>query len=441
MAEKSVIGELVRLRDHVVDLAHFADERMFAEMSEGIPLIVESAEELDEAGRQLFEAGEFRASTIIKGLAEEEAAKVLILLDSVRCPPDPKSKKKCLRGFYQHLAKRVYSAVNSLPNILSFGELSEFVEYECETFYLDGPRGVDWIFTNAITTERENKMYVDYVRDITEPKGKYNWSVPQVLPPLVGTYQHPPVVRLARALCDAGASSAPGLACIAGLWRGFRPESGTSRADLRCVIERTLERLDKEHIGAINQVAASLILSEWSFPLWPLNLVKSNSRGGSLEELQAKRRSAIERIEKIEARREPRPAITRVKVEAMSNAHDAWRKEVAERTATRDSSAGEKLKPRSLADLAAERDLPSYMRMKEMFVELSDHERTVLLALAWFTRDAVADWPKAYAKATASYPTLDQMYQLGLGRNWLAGLNRWEESPSRFELGRWHSII
>lgn len=44
----------MEVRNHVVDLANFADERMFAEMSEGIPLIVKSAEELDEAGRQLF---------------------------------------------------------------------------------------------------------------------------------------------------------------------------------------------------------------------------------------------------------------------------------------------------------------------------------------------------------------------------------------------------
>ena len=431
----------MRVKNHVVDLANFADQRMFAEMSEGIPLIVESAEELDEAARRLFETGEFRASTIMKGLAEEEAAKVLILLDSVRCPPDPKSKKKCLTGFYQHQAKRIYSAVHSLPNILSFGELSEFVEHECETFYLDGPRGVDWIFTNAITTERENKMYVDYVRDITEPKGKYSWSVPQVLPPLVGSYRHPTVVRLSRAICDAGAGSAPGLACIAGLWRGFRPERGTSRAELRCEIKRTLERLNSEHLGVINQVAASLILSEWSFPLWPLDLVNSTSLGGSLEELRAKRRRAIERIEKIESRKEPRPAITRVKVEAMSYAHDAWRKEVAERAATSDSSAGGKLKPRSLADLGAERDLPSYMRMKEMFLDLSDQERTALLALAWFTREEVADWPRAYANATDSYPTLDQVYQLGLGRNWLVGLIRWENPPSKFEPGRWHSII
>ena len=430
------------MRGHVVDLANFADAQMFAEISQGIPLIVESAEELDEAGRQLFVAGEFRASEIVKGHAAEEAAKVLILLDSVRCPPDSRSKARSLRGFYRHLAKRVYAAVNSLPNILSFRELSEFVAHECKTVYLDGPSGVDWIFTNAITTKRENEMYVDYVRDITERKGDYNWNVPQVLPPVVGSYRHPPVVLLSRALCDAGANSVPGLACIAGLWRGFHPESGTSRTELRCVIKRMLECLDEVHVGTTSSpVAESLILSEWSFPLWPLKLVESDSGGNSLEELRAKRRNAIERIEETEARRDPRPAITRHQVEAMSSAYDAWCKEAAEQAATRDSRPYRMPRPGSLADLAAETDLPSYVRMQEMFGELSDSERTALLALAWFTRDVIADWPKVYAKATESYGTLDELYQLGLGRDWLEGLNRWEEPPSKFEPGRWHGIV
>ena len=85
--------------------------------------------------------------------------------------------------------------------------------------------------------------------------------------------------------------------------------------------------------------------------------------------------------------------------------------------------------------------MPSYVRMREMFVELSDPERTALLALAWFTGDVIADWPRVYADAIDRCATLDQMYQLGLGRDWLAGLNRWEEPPSKFEPGRWHGIV
>ena len=120
----------VRIRDHVVDIANFAEPRMFAEISAGIPHIVESAEELQGASEQLFAAKEFRASDIVKGHAEEEAAKVLILLDSVRCPRKAKAKAKVLRGFYSHFVKRIYAKANSLPNILSFGEMADFVDDE-----------------------------------------------------------------------------------------------------------------------------------------------------------------------------------------------------------------------------------------------------------------------------------------------------------------------
>ena len=332
----------MRVRDHVVDLGNLSEERLFAEMSTGIPLIVESAEELDEAGWQLFVAEEFRASDIVKGLAEEEAAKVLILLDAVRCPPNAKSKAKILKNFYDHLAKRIYAETNSLPNVLTFGELADFVERGRQPFYLDGPSGVDWVFPNAITADRENKMYVDYVRDITERKGDYRWYAPVVLPVVFQSYRQPSVVGLSRALCDAGTSSPDGLACVAETWRGFRPDRDTSRTELRRLIERTLERLGERHVGVIDQGAESLILSEWSFPLWPLSLTERPSGRDSLAELRARRERTIEWIQKTEARRDPRPAISRPKVEAMSNAYVVWRKEVDEQAATRGSRAGEK---------------------------------------------------------------------------------------------------
>lgn len=68
---------------------------------------------------------------------------------------------------------------------------------------------------------------------------------------------------------------------------------------------------------------------------------------------------------------------------------------------------------------------------------MSDSERTALLALAWFTRGVVADWPRVHGQAIAGYPTLDEAYQLGLGRDWMAGFARWEQGPQKFAPGRW----
>ena len=59
-------------------------------IAEGLPILLNSAEELDHAANQLPKISE-RARAILVGLAEEEAAKNLVLLDVIRCP---KSKQK-----------------------------------------------------------------------------------------------------------------------------------------------------------------------------------------------------------------------------------------------------------------------------------------------------------------------------------------------------------
>ena len=73
------------MKRSVGDLANFSDDRLFKEVSEGIPLIVENAVSLDETAHRLYRDKEFRASEIIGGFAKEEAAKVLILTDLAGC--------------------------------------------------------------------------------------------------------------------------------------------------------------------------------------------------------------------------------------------------------------------------------------------------------------------------------------------------------------------
>ena len=49
---------------------------------------------------------------MLRNLANEEAAKVLILLDVVRCPKSRSTdKSRTLSYFYNHLAKRIYAQV------------------------------------------------------------------------------------------------------------------------------------------------------------------------------------------------------------------------------------------------------------------------------------------------------------------------------------------
>ena len=70
----------------IADLLQLADDRLFEEISEGVAHIVENAENLDSIAVRLDELGELRGAGILRALAAEESAKILILLDVVRCP-------------------------------------------------------------------------------------------------------------------------------------------------------------------------------------------------------------------------------------------------------------------------------------------------------------------------------------------------------------------
>ena len=152
------------MRRAIFDLERLADDALFRELSEGMPLIFDNAAGLDESARRLYRDGALRASDIVRGFGEEEAAKVLILIDYVRCPRGFKKRGEILKRFYSHVAKRIYAITCSYPKIASFGELSKLVESECRPWYLDGPNGIDWILPNAISAEREQALYVDYMR-------------------------------------------------------------------------------------------------------------------------------------------------------------------------------------------------------------------------------------------------------------------------------------
>ena len=106
-------------------LAGHSEGRLIEALAEGIPMIVENAESLERVARSLFEAEKYQASEIIRGFAEEEAAKVLILLDALRCPKEQRSAT--LKCFYQHLPKRIYALTCGFSRVWTFGELGGLV--------------------------------------------------------------------------------------------------------------------------------------------------------------------------------------------------------------------------------------------------------------------------------------------------------------------------
>ena len=420
----------------IFDLNGYPDEKLFDVISEGATEIMNNAVELDKAAGRLHGAGEQRASDILRGLAEEEAAKVLILLDVVRCPTDSGFGRRTLGYFLDHLAKRVYALTSSFPNVLTFAEVCELARFECRPFFLDGPNGVDWIFSNTIKSHREGSMYVDYVRDITGDDANCFWNSPVDMEDGDWPYESSDAVNLGQALVDVGVTTRQGLALVAELWRGFHIDEATDRADLRYLIAQTLERLCDEGCEPHDGRSPNLVLTSWSFPLWPLDIAALRKEGESVTELRQHRQCAIEHIEETQAKREPRPAIVRDKVEHLSKLYASWQREVD--TIYAANSEGSRLRTFSSDKAIGLFRLPSYVRLKKTFSDLEESERMSLLALAWFTRDTVADWSRTFEYARERVSDLDDTYQIGLGAWWLAGFRRWEEAPRPFQAGTWY---
>lgn len=425
------------MRRAIPSLEQLSDIALYERLSEGMPLIVKNATNFDETACRLHRDGEIRASEIIRGFAEEEAAKVLVLIDYVRCPRNWERRAQVLKRFYGHVAKRIHAMACDFPNIESFAELSKLVEMESQPFYLDGPNQVDWIFPNSISAERERFLYVDYVRDMTDEEGTCYWINPSSQNRPLTQYRNSDCVKLVDFLYKAGALSTGGLAEIAEVWRGFAPEPDTDRGELHNLIFETLNRLASRS-GAIEEEAKRFIISHWPFPLWSLTIKEPRSDDGYLNDLREERKRTVRRIEESETKRDPPPAITRAVVEDISKAYMAWKSDMEAHAARSDGSIGKGI--RFLLHTDIRRDLASYACVKGKLALLSDAERAALVALGWFVREQTVDWPATYTHAIKTTPTLDEDTQIGLGRYWLAGLDRWESKPTPFSAGRRHRL-
>ena len=260
------------MRRAIKDLCQLSDTQLFEEVEKGIALILDNVERLDATARKVSDENDYQPAKILGGFAKEEAAKVFILLDVVRCPSNRfKEKARTLGYFYDHLAKGIYARVCGLH--FHFGELTQYIDSEREVCYLDGLNDVDWIFSNDIIREREDDLYVNYVCDDTKEagSGERYWKSPWV--EKMQAYFTPTIVFLARALHGIGATKAGGLATIAEIWRPFEPIPETTTQELSKLNNRTLETLsDGKLIVTDDHEKLHKISCSTMFPLWPLDL-------------------------------------------------------------------------------------------------------------------------------------------------------------------------
>lgn len=257
-------------------LCQMPHEERLAFLSEGLPFILTSARDFWQASCQLKDR--LREAEVLKGFAEEEAAKILILMDAVRCPkPLIDSKIGKITGwFYDHLARLIYTeTVRWRPRDVE--ELREFIERERESHYLEGFCG-EYIVPNWNIYQRESRLYADIA---TYGDGELQWNRPDLLQELLSASYSPsvpPVLELAEAMSALGIFTHRGLKATSEIWGQMTFTTTETSIDAGCLMHQLLKRLCEEKLPSpqATQEHAEVLLSNWQIPMYDLDLRQIN---------------------------------------------------------------------------------------------------------------------------------------------------------------------
>jgi hypothetical protein len=261
MAPKDRLG--LRQMSALPDLTR---PEMLGEIAAGLPLVLNSANELAAAADAL-PPQHGRSKAILLLHAEEEAAKFLMLLDLVRCPRrQDENRRRLARNIYDHLARLIYAESCGLRPA-TFGELGRYVEQARKEFYLDGPNSVDFIYLNDLIHRREALLYADRVRW----EHGYEWQKagsPWGSEPLVFRK----ALETANALAEVGALRPDALPIIDAEWDRLALRDETHWQEIAALNRRTLERF--ETLGWLHDATEDSVhrALEWPMPLYALDV-------------------------------------------------------------------------------------------------------------------------------------------------------------------------
>lgn len=218
-------------------------------IADGLPNILASARSLWIAAEKLVDNP--REALVLEGFAEEEAAKVLILLDLVRCPPDKVEGRigRIIKHFYSHLARLIYAKAQSWRPV-NVTQLQEYVDSERQGHYLEGGMS-EYIMPNWAIYSRESTLYADIEQ---HEDGVAQWSDP-THGASAGMLIRPFALMLIEALEAIGVFSRSGLQATNDIWRDVDFVANEHSGHVRDLTGRLAERLDAE--GLVTAAATS----------------------------------------------------------------------------------------------------------------------------------------------------------------------------------------
>lgn len=269
----------------IKNLCKLSDIDLFNELSKGFEYIIQNVNKIENDSKYLYDKDRYRGARVLRIMAEEEAAKYLILLDAVRCPRNGKNFSRQLNRIYEHLSKGIYTEYCGMKPMY-FHEILKWIEIAREKYYLDGPMDVDWIFHNEIIQKREEAIYVDYV----ENDNKNIWLTPLRYEKLGKFTVMTPIsssINLVNQLHIIGLTKPESLKIIAEVWRPVEIHDEFSWPSLRELNHHTIKELDNcNQLVEQDKNIYRQIIEEWQYPLHSIDLSMIDTDKDELKNIQ-----------------------------------------------------------------------------------------------------------------------------------------------------------
>ena len=277
----------LRQARRLCQMAH--DERL-AFLAEGLPIILSSAQNLWRGSRKLGKEMP-REAGVLKGFAEEEAAKALIFMDAVRCPSCLIGSKmgKIVGWSYDHLARLIYAEAG-LWRPVNMAQLREYVDSSRKAHVLEGYVG-EYIVPNWSLYEREQRLYADI--EVGE-SGALSWSDPidtySSIMDLWEEFQGP--LRLTEAMSMLGIFTPGGLKATSEIWDQVEFADQERPADARRLMRELVNRLTQEELPSekATEQHVNSLFTFWQLPMYNLDFKMIPV---SMEELEAEREEQL----------------------------------------------------------------------------------------------------------------------------------------------------
>lgn len=267
-------------------LSNLSQPKQFDIIAEGLPILMRSAGDLFEASSVLAE--HHRAATVLEGQAVEEVAKVLMLVDIVRCPQKirPSRIGSMMTWFYDHLARLVYiDAQHWKP--MNFNQLQAYVDDHRRSHTLEGMVG-EYIMPNWTIWSRESLLYADIA---TFENGEPTWNDPDYNA-TPGDYHPRSPWRVCQVLCDMGAFTREGLDVLSEVWGQVEFKDDQNWDDATRLTERMLSVLGEADLitDAANTDQAGTLYGQWQMPMYHIDFARIEV---ALEDLNAEREAKL----------------------------------------------------------------------------------------------------------------------------------------------------